>query len=145
MVGMRMPKTVKPIPDGYHTVTPRLFARDADKLVEFLKRAFGAIARPRADQRSPAEMVIGDSVVIVSGAGQRDAMLAFLYLYVPDADATYRRALDAGAKSLEALTDTHYGDRRAMVEDPCGNIWQIATHVEDVSPEEIARRLDPTR
>jgi PhnB protein len=140
-----MPKAAKPIPDGYHTVTPRLFAPDADKLVEFLKRAFGATERPRADKRSPAEMMIGNSMVIVSSAGQRAAMPAFLYLYVPDADDAYRRALEAGAKSLEAPQDTHYGDRRAMVEDPCGNIWQIATHVEDVSPEEIARRLDRSR
>jgi PhnB protein len=140
-----MPRRVNPIPAGYHTITPRLFAADADKLVQFLKMAFEATERPRADKRSPAEMVIGDSMLIVSGAGQRAATAAFLYLYVPDADSAYRRALEAGAKSLEAPTDTHYGDRRAMIEDQFGNIWQIATHVEDVSPEEIARRLDRGR
>jgi PhnB protein len=135
----------KPIPDGWHTVTPRLFVSDAHKLVEFLKTAFGATQRPRADERSPAEITIGDSILIVSNAGQRPAMPTFLYLYVPDADATYRRALKAGARSLEEPQDVHYGDRRAMVEDPFGNIWQIATHIEDVSPEELRRRLDATR
>ncbi len=137
-----MKRRAKPIPPGYHSITPRLFAADADRLVEFLKRAFDAKERPRADKRSPAEMTIGDSIVIVGGAGARVAANAFLYLYVADADATYRRALEAGAKSLEPPTDMHYGDRRAMIEDPCGNTWQIATHVEDVTPDEIARRLN---
>jgi uncharacterized glyoxalase superfamily protein PhnB len=132
---------VKPVPEGYHTITPRLFVQDPDKLVEFLLSAFGAIERPRVDKRSPAEMVIGDSIVIVGNAGPRPAMPAFLYLYVSDADSTYLSAMKAGAKSLEEPQNAHYGDRRAMVEDPFGNIWQIATHIEDVSPEEIHRRL----
>jgi uncharacterized glyoxalase superfamily protein PhnB len=132
---------VKPIPEGYHSITPRLFVSDADALVEFLKAAFGAVERPRVGKGSPAEMAIGDSMVIVSNAGPRPAFPAFLYLYVPDTDAAYRDALKAGAKSLEAPANMHYGDRRAMIEDPQGNTWQIATHVEDVSPEEIARRL----
>jgi len=132
---------VKPVPEGYHSITPRLFVPDADALIEFLKRAFGAVERPRVGSGSPAEMVIGDSIVIVSPSGMRPALPAFLYLYVPDADAAYREALKSGAKSLEAPTDMHYGDRRAMIEDPQGNTWQIATRVEDVSPKEIARRL----
>ena len=132
---------VKPIPEGYHSITPRLFVPDADALVEFLKRAFAAVERPRIGKGSPAEMVIGDSMVIVSASGVRPALPAFLYLYVPDTDAAYREALKAGARSLEAPVDMHYGDRRAMIEDPQGNTWQIATHLEDVSPEEIARRL----
>jgi len=87
-------------------------------------------------------MVIGDSIVIVSGVGSgRAANPSFLYLYVPDVDAVYREAIKAGAKSLEEPRDMHYGDRRAMIEDPQGNTWQIATHIEDVAPEEIARRL----
>jgi len=133
---------VKPIPDGYHAITPRLFAKDADKLVRFLTSAFGAAERPRADRRSPAEMVIGDSIVIVGNVGPRPAMPAFLYLYVPDADSAYLSAIKAGARSLEESQNSHYGDRRAMVEDPFGNIWQIATHTEDVSQEEIRRRRD---
>jgi len=132
---------VKPIPEGYHSITPRLFVDDAGALVEFLKAAFGAAERPRVGKGSPAEMVIGDSMVIVSSAGPRPSLPAFLYLYVPDTDTAYRDALKAGAKSLEAPANMHYGDRRAMIEDPQGNTWQIATHVEDVSPEEIARRL----
>jgi len=132
---------VKPIPEGYHSITPRLFVPDADALVEFLKRAFGAVERPRVGKGSPAEVVIGDSIVIVSPSGVRAALPTFLYLYVPDTDAAHREALKAGAKSLEAPANMHYGDRRAMVEDPQGNTWQIATRVEDVSPQEIAHRL----
>ena len=112
---------VKPVPDGYHSITPRLFVPDADALVEFLKRAFGAVERPRVGKGSPAEMVIGDSIVIVSPSGVRQALPAFLYLYVPDTDAAYREALRAGARSLEAPANMHYGDRRAMIEDPHGN------------------------
>ena len=132
---------VKPIPEGYRAITPRLFVDDPDGLVAFLKAAFAAVERPR-DSRSPAELTIGDSMIIVSGTGARGATSAFLYLYVPDADAAYRRAIKAGAKSLEAPRKMHYGDLRAMIEDPAGNVWQIATHVEDVSPEEISRRLN---
>jgi uncharacterized glyoxalase superfamily protein PhnB len=74
-------------------------------------------------------MKIGDSLVMVSGAGPRQATSSFLYLYVDDADATYARAVKAGGQSIEAPADMPYGDRRAMVEDPCGNVWQIATRV----------------
>jgi PhnB protein len=99
---------------------------DPAKLVLFLKRAFGATGDFTAD--GPALIRIDDSIVMVSGVGPRDAMPAFLYLYVDDIDATYRRALEAGAVSLEEPEDMPYGDRRAMVKDPCGNDWQIATH-----------------
>ena len=84
---------VKPIPEGYHSITPRLFVPDADALVEFLKRAFGAVERPRVGKGSPAEMVVGESIVIVSASGVRPALPAFLYLYVPDTDAAHREAL----------------------------------------------------
>jgi uncharacterized glyoxalase superfamily protein PhnB len=107
-------------------VTPRLVVRDVAGMVEFLRQAFGAEGEVRADR--PAEMRIGDSVVMVSGVGPRDSVSAFLYLYVPDADTTYRRALQAGGASLEEPRDTPYGDRRAMVKDPYGNTWQIATY-----------------
>ena len=131
---------VKPIPEGYHTITPRLFVDDAEGLIRFLKKAFGALERPR-DRRSPAEMVIGDSIVIVSGTEARAALPGFLYLYVPDVDAIYRSAIDAGAVVIDEIRTMHYGDRRATLRDRFGNTWQIATHVEDVSAEEIARRL----
>jgi PhnB protein len=113
------------LPDGWHSVTARIVVGDAVGLVEFLRRAFGATGDLRADR--PAVMRIGDSVIMVSSVGPREAMPAFLYVYVDDADATYRRALDAGARSLEEPSDMPYGDRRGMVEDRWGNVWQIAT------------------
>ena len=121
----------KPIPEGWHSVTPRLVVHDAAMLVEFLKQAFGATGDFRNDM--PSVMRIGDSLVMVSSVGPRDAMSAFLYLYMDDIDKTYQRALEAGAVSLEEPKDLPYGDRRGMVQDPFGNIWQIATHKEDVA------------
>lgn len=114
------------IPDGWHSVTPRLVADDPARLVDFLKQAFGASGE--FSTSAPAQMKIGDSIVMVSGAGPRDVMSSFLYLYIENADATYERAIMAGAVSIEAPMDTPYGDRRAMIEDPCGNHWQIATY-----------------
>jgi uncharacterized glyoxalase superfamily protein PhnB len=115
------------IPQGWHTVTPRLVVHDPAKLVKFLENAFGASGEFASG--TPSQMRIGDSIVMVSGAGPREAMPAFLYLYVEDVDATYRRALECDALSLEEPSDLPYGDRRAMVKDPCGNDWQIATHL----------------
>ena len=107
-------------------MTPRLVVHDAALLVDFLKQAFEATGDFRTDR--PSVIKIGDSLVMVSSVGVREVMPAFLYLYVDDIDATYHRALEAGATSLEVPWDTPYGDRRGMVEDPFGNIWQIATH-----------------
>ena len=115
------------IPEGWHSITPRLVVRDPSRLVDFLKQAFGASGDLRTDM--PSVIRIGDSVVMISSVGPRDAMPAFLYLYVDDIDATYQRALKAGGVSLEEPQDLPYGDRRGMVEDPCGNIWQIATQI----------------
>jgi PhnB protein len=114
------------LPAGWHTVTPRIVSHDAERLVEFLQNVFGATGEYR--QAAPSVVTIGDSVVMISAAGDRRPMPAFLYVYVDDTDATYRRALDAGARSLEAPSDMPYGDRRCMVEDRWGNIWQIATY-----------------
>jgi uncharacterized glyoxalase superfamily protein PhnB len=119
----------KSIPKGWRSVTPRLVVHDPAKLVDFLKKAFGASGDFTAD--SPSVLRIGDSIVMVSGVGPRDPMPAFLYLYVDDVDATYQRALEAGAVCLEEPADMPYGDRRGMVRDPCGNDWQIATHKEN--------------
>jgi PhnB protein len=119
------------IPEGWHSVTPRLVVHDAAMLVEFLKQAFGATGNFRTD--IPSVIRIGDSLLMVSSVGPRDPMPAFLYLYVDDIDATYKRALEVGAMSLEEPRDLPYGDRRGMVQDPCGNIWQIASHKKDVS------------
>jgi len=113
-------------PAGWHTVTPRIVARDAKSLVEFLERVFGASGDYRPDR--PSEVRIGDSVIMVSDAGVRGPAPAFLYVYVDDVDETHRRALDAGARSIEPPAVMPYGDRRCMVEDRWGNTWQIARH-----------------
>lgn len=114
-------------PDGWPTVTPRIFVRDPEKLVAFIRYVFHA--RGELHPGRPAEIRIGDSVVMVSdGDGLRNPVPAFLYVYVEDTDATYRRALAANAISLEEPSDMPYGDRRAMVKDDWGNTWQIATH-----------------
>jgi PhnB protein len=113
-------------PKGWHTVTPRIVVDNPAGLVAFLKDVFGATGELQAD--APSQIVIGDSRLMVSRAGPREAFRAFLYVYVEDADATCQRALEAGAVSLEAVWDTPYGDRRGMVEDPWGNVWQIAAH-----------------
>lgn len=116
------------IPEGWHTVTSRVVVHDAEKLVDFLKVVFGATGEYR--HALPSVIEIGDSMVMISDAGPRRSMTAFLYVYVEDADATYRRALEAGARSLEQPSDMPYGDRRCMVEDQWGNTWQIATFAE---------------
>ncbi|AOI80655.1 MULTISPECIES: VOC family protein [unclassified Burkholderia] len=127
-------------PDGWHTVTPRIVVPDPRNLIAFIRAVFDAEGECRAGL--PAEIRIGDSVVMVSdGGGLRDPMPAFLYVYVPNTDSTYRRALAAQAIPLEAPADMPYGDRRAMVRDAWGNVWQIATHQRDLSADEIRARL----
>lgn len=126
------------IPAGWHSVTPRLVAEDAAGLVEFLKQAFGGTGDFHPDM--PCQLRIGDSLVMVSEVGVRDTMPAFLYLYVDDIDATYERATKAGAQSLEEPQDMPYGDRRCMVKDPGGNIWQVATHNEEAFQEFMRKR-----
>lgn len=116
-------------PKGWHTVTPRIVVHDAKKLVEFLRQVFRATGDYRPDL--PSVITIGDSMVMISDTGSRSPMPAFLYVYVNDTDATYRRALDAGARALEEPSDVPYGDRRCMLEDKWGNTWQIATHMRD--------------
>jgi PhnB protein len=119
-------RRAKSTPDGWHSVTPRLVVHDPALLVRFLKSTFDAVGEYAA--KAPSQMKIGDSIVMVSGVGARDANPSFLYVYVDNVDATYRRARQAGAASIEEPQDVPYGDRRAMVKDPCGNDWQIATH-----------------
>src|SRR5262249_35423503 len=113
-------------PTGWHSVTPRIVVNDAEACVAFVKRVFGATGDYRSD--APAVLEIGDSIVMVSDAGARRPSPAFLYVYVPDADETFRRAVAEGARSLEEPWDLPYGDRRGMVEDAWGNVWQIATY-----------------
>lgn len=136
---------VKPIPDGYHSVTPYLLTAEAARLIDFLKQAFGAEERERVSRPDGAimhaEMKIGDSVVMMGEPMEPyGPMPASLYVYVHDMDAIYQRALQAGATSVMEPADQFYGDRSAGVKDPFGNLWWIATHKEDVPPDELARR-----
>ena len=109
---------------GFQTVIPRMVVSDLVATVAFLRTVFGATGE--AEGGRPAEIRIGDSLVVVSAEGERELFPAFLYVYVADADATYRRALDCGATSMEKPSNMPYGDRRAMVRDPFGNVFQIA-------------------
>jgi uncharacterized glyoxalase superfamily protein PhnB len=135
---------VKPIPEGYHTVTPLLSVKGAARLIDFLKKAFGAVEVYRFPfpdgSVMHAELKIGDSVVMLEEAKNAPAMPVALYLYVNEADLTYRKALDAGGESIKAPNNTFWGDRVGTVKDFAGNQWWIATHIEDVSSEEIERR-----
>ena len=110
--------------DGYRTVSPRIVTADVAGVVAFLHAVFGATGDVEAGR--PAEVRVGDSVVMVSPSTARDVFPAFLYVYVDDADATFARAVAAGATVIEAPLDTPYGDRRAMVRDRSGNVFQIA-------------------
>src|SRR5439155_25905539 len=131
--------TVKPIPDGYHTITPALVAEGADAVLEFLKKAFDAtelmVHRHPNGTIWHAELRIGDSRIMLSEANEQfKAMPASFSLYLEDVDAVYRRAIEAGATSLRGPADQFYGDRTGGVLDSAGNQWWISTHVEDVAP-----------
>lgn len=133
------------IPDGYHTVTPYLTVRGVPQLLDFLKKTFDATVTEH--HKAPdgtirhAEARIGDSVVMMGEArDQWQPMPAMLYVYVPNVDETYRRAMAAGGISLREPTDEYYGDRSGGVKDPCSNQWWMATHKEDISKEEMERR-----
>ena len=114
-------------PEGYRSVTPRIAVADVAGQVEFLRQAFGATGEVVEDR--PCEIMIGDSMVMVGPTIERAPFAAFLYVYVDDADQTYERALAAGAQVVETLRDTPYGDRRAMVRDPFGNLYQLAHRI----------------
>jgi PhnB protein len=120
-------------PAGWHTVTPRIIVHGAAKLVEFVKHVFGATGQYQP--QAPAELRLGDSIIMISDAGVRDPMPACLYVYVESADVTWQRAVEAGAQSIESPLATPYGDRRGMVKDAWGNTWQIATRRQERSGE----------
>jgi uncharacterized glyoxalase superfamily protein PhnB len=134
---------VKPIPDGFHAITPYLVVEDAGKLADFLIAAFGAKEQHRTAAPDGtvmhADLMIADSHVMLGGAPGQKPVPCMLYLYVTDTDAVYARAVAAGAVSVMAPVNQFYGDRNAMVKDPGGNSWCIATHVEDVSPADLER------
>lgn len=136
---------VKPIPDGYTAITPYLIVNDAAALIDFLEAAFGAetvMRMPRPDGAvGHAELRIdGAALMLGEGCEQFGAMPASLYLYRPDVDADYARALAAGATPVRAPEDMFYGDRVATVRDRHGNVWSIGTHIEDVPPGELPAR-----
>jgi PhnB protein len=147
---------VKPIPEGYRAVTPYLIVDNAAKAIEFYQQAFGAQERMRfagpEGRVMHAELDIGDSVVMLAdevpnmdcysplAQGGTGARGFSLLLYVPDVDKQFAQALDAGAKSLRPVQDQFYGDRSGTLQDPFGHVWSLATHKEDLTPEEIGRR-----
>lgn len=138
---------VKPIPEGYNAVTPYLVVPGVVKLIDFMKRAFGA-QETMPPMMTPdgkvmhTEVRVGDSMIMMGEPSQHaPAMPAALMLYVTDCDAVYRRAIEAGAVSISEPADQFYGDRSAGITDPSGNRWWIGTHKEDVKPEEMKRRM----
>ncbi len=138
---------VNPIPEGYRTVTPYLVVEGAATVLDFVKQAFGAEEKFRMEtpdgKIGHAEAKIGDSIVMMGDAGEEHpAMPAMIHLYVEDCDTTYERALAAGGASEREPTDQFYGDRSAGVRDSTGNLWWIATHVEDVPEDELTKRIE---
>lgn len=137
---------VKPIPEGYTAVTPYLILRDVDKLLKFVTAAFNAtivdVHRDPTGRVMHGDLTIGGAHIMVGQANEKwPEKLGSIHLYVPDADAAYRAAMAAGARSLYEPTTHFYGDRSGGVEDPSGVTWWISTHVEDMSREEMMRRM----
>ena len=146
--------SVKPIPNGYHSLTPYLIVADGAGAVRFYETAFGARVRMKLDapggRIGHAELEIGDSVIMMADEHPDMGALAppsvggspvGLHLYVTDVDAVTAKAVAAGAKLLQPAEDKFYGDRNAAIEDPFGHKWYISTHIEDVPPDEINRRV----
>lgn len=139
-----MPKKVRPIPKGYHSITPSLTQADAGQVIDFCKKAFGA--KLRTKMAAPdgkvmhAELEIGDSVIMLTDAVREPAQPAALFLYVDDVDKTFAKAVKAGASVLMPVQDMFWGDRFGRLVDPAGNKWGIATHREDVTPKEMKKR-----
>jgi PhnB protein len=137
---------VNPIPDGYHSLTPVVVVDGASRLIDFLKQVFSAeedeVYKGPDGRVIHAELRIGDSVLMISDSNQQfPALPAMVNVYTEDVDAAYKRALKAGATSLREPANQFYGDRSAGVKDAHGNQWWIATHVEDVSQEELEKRM----
>jgi PhnB protein len=148
-----MSAKVKPIPEGHHTVTPYLFVRDGAKALEFYAKAFNA----RECVRMPgpggmimhAEMKIGDSVIMLADENPQignkspqslGGTSVLIALYVEDVDKAFAQAISAGGKAMRPVNDQFYGDRAGSLVDPFGHLWHLATHIEDVAPEEMERR-----
>ena len=144
---------VKPIPDGYHSVTPYLICDRAADAIEYYKNAFGATELFRMDHEGKvghAELKIGDSPIMLADEfpqmGYRSPKAlggtpVSIMIYVEDVDTVYQRAIDAGATEVKPLQDQFYGDRSGTLTDPFGHVWTVATHKEDVTMEEMNRRM----
>jgi PhnB protein len=149
-----MTAKVRPIPDGYHAITPYLVVKGAARAIDFYKKVFGAREKFRMDGPggtvAHAELEIGDSVVMLADENPQHGALSpstvggtpvSIMLYVEDVDRTAETLTKAGAKTLRPVQDMFYGDRSGGFEDPFGHRWHVSTHIEDVSPEEIERRM----
>lgn len=137
----------KAIPEGFHTITPYIVVKDANKLIDFLIQAFDAKENCRITQANGAiahaQLLIGDSFIMLGETKDELSLkLCSIYLYVKNTDTVYQKALQAGATSIMEPADQIYGDRNAGVKDPCGNSWWIATHIEDVTLEEVQKRTE---
>ncbi len=145
---------VKPVPEGFHTVTPYLVVDDGARAIEFYEQAFGAkevMRMPGPDGKvSHAEVKIGDSIIMLgpsqASTGVRSPQslggsTVSIFLYLEDVDSTFKKALSAGAKEAQPLADQLWGDRYGRLTDPFGHSWSLATHKEDVSAEEMSRRM----
>ena len=145
---------VKPIPEGYHSVTPYLIVDDAAEAIDFYKQAFGAEEKfrlPMGDRIGHAEIKIGDSFIMLAeefpdmghlGPKARGGTTVSLMVYVPDVDSAFKRALDAGAKQERPVENQFWGDKLGTLTDPFGHKWSLATHVEEVSEAELGKRFD---
>jgi PhnB protein len=129
----------------YHTVTPQLTVKSAEQAIDFYKQAFGAQERLRmpgpGGSIMHAELVIGDSTIMLSDAIQQPETRSALHVYVDDCDSLFEQAVSAGGTVKQAPQDMFWGDRFSQLEDPFGNLWSIATHKEDVAPDEMAKRV----
>jgi PhnB protein len=151
--GLEGSMATKPIPEGYHTVTPYLAVEDAAGAIEYYKKAFGAKERVRMeapeDKIGHAELEVGDSLVMLADPFPQSSTTppkelggtsASIFMYVEDVDAVVKQAVDAGATVAMEVADQFWGDRFGTVTDPFGHSWSIATHIEDLTPDEIAER-----
>jgi PhnB protein len=139
---------VKPIPEGFHTITPYLIVENASGLIDFITKAFNGqvtyiMKGEDNKQVIHATVKIGDSVLMISDImNDMEPITAMLYLYVEDVDSIYKQALDAGGVSTRELRNEFYGDRAGAIKDAWGNNWWVSTHVEDVSNAELSRRKE---
>ena len=149
-----MATNVKPIPEGYHSVTPYLIIKGAAEAIEYYKKSFGAtelFRMPTPDGKiGHAELKIGDSPIMLSdehpdlghvGPQTLGGTSVGIMIYVDDVDTIYKRAISGGGQEIKPLQDQFYGDRSGTLKDPFGHMWTVATHVEDVAPEEMQKRM----